>query len=304
VPQLAPSEYTRDHRRWGVVLGAIARSGFVVASPNLADIIRYSDACADRIDATIQWMRHTWPGRETITTELEIGLPFVSPRLAGTETAGDVKVGQEVIEASAFPPRQPWPERVPRNPTPLALVGHSWGTRAVCRYAATRQGVSGLVTIAGTFDDNQAGQDIVNAGVPTLMLCGRDDSQNFAPMNSLFGSMPTPKYQTAFQGVGHWDWFGRFGAIRRADGTLTQWRDTGHIAGELVAGFLVRHVARVGFSPSLFINIPLLRPNHIPWYDHGSAIQMRWDAPGENFGSVLPSTGDGILGPWATSPPW
>src|SRR6266498_4104996 len=65
---MCPPEYSRDHQRWGVVLGGIARSGYVVASPNVQDIINSPDGVAGRISATINWMRSEWEGRNTIHT--------------------------------------------------------------------------------------------------------------------------------------------------------------------------------------------------------------------------------------------
>jgi hypothetical protein len=304
MPKMCPEEFTRDHRRWGVVLGGIARSGYVVAVPDLSDLFSSGvESVVPRIDQTIDWMRTQWHGRRTILTKPVIEGRAISqvPSQAADLDAPPSDVQEVKIAARVHIP----PPVFPGNPTPLALVGHSWGTRAVCTYAAAHSGVAAAVTIAATFDDNTSAPNIIGAGIPTLMICGKaaEESMNFAPMDSIWPELATPKYQTAFQGVGHWDWFGRFGAIRRCDGTPPTWRDTGHIAGELIAGFLARHVARVAFPPPDLVPIPLLRPNHLRWYDPGSAIQMRWDAPGENF-DTLPSTGDGILGPWTETPPW
>ena len=300
LPVMCPPEYSRDHQRWGVVLGGIARSGYVVASLNVQDILPSASGVAGRISATIGWMRSKWEGRNTI-----LAPPAADP---GTHSGGlsedpdaeilQSKVGAPYAAAAPFH----LPPVVLGWPTALALIGHSWGTRGVCAFAAANSGVAALVTIAGTFEHDES-NNLRQARVPTLIMCGTADSQNFAPMQTLWLSLSTPKYQTAFQGVGHWDWFGRFGAIRRCDGTPPPWRDTGHIAGELIAGFFARHVARVGYPPPDLVRIPILRPNGIPWYEHESAIQMRWDAPGQNF-DTLPTTGDGILGPWTASPPW
>jgi len=46
-----------------------------------------------------------------------------------------------------------------------------------------------------------------------------------------------------------------------------------------------------------------LRPWLAPWYDVGSAIQVRWEVPAGSFNN-LPPAGDGILGLWTESAPW
>ena len=298
-PAMCPPEYTRDYQRWSVVLGGIARSGYVVACPAVQDIVHRSGEVSARIGETIHWMRSEWEGRHTL------GLPVADPEvLAGLPLEAAAVIARPHSAAPYSPvSSHPATGGLSRGSTPLALVGHSWGTRGVCAFAAANSGVAALVTIAGTFDDNVSGNDVLRAQVPTLMMCGTADRQNLAPMNGLWPNLSRPKYQAAFQGVDHWDWFGRFGAIRRCDGTPAPWRDTGHIAGELIAGFFARHVAGVAYSPPDLVRVPILRPHGIPWFEPGSAFQVRWDAPGQNF-DTLPSAGTGLLGPWTEAPPW
>src|SRR5262245_58265610 len=52
VPAMCPPEYTRDYQRWSVVLGGIARSGYVVVSLNAQGIVHLSGMVAGRISAT------------------------------------------------------------------------------------------------------------------------------------------------------------------------------------------------------------------------------------------------------------
>jgi hypothetical protein len=262
-------------------------------------IVHRSGDVSERISETIDWMRSKWEGRNTL------GLPVADPEILSGLSLEEAAL---IVRAEAAAPHVAAPSNlttggVPRSPTPLALVGHSWGTRGICAFAASNSRVAALVTIAGTFDDNVSGNHLLQAQVPTLMMCGTADRQNLAPMNGLWPSLSAPKYQTAFQGVDHWSWFGHFGAIRRCDGTPPPWRDTGHIAGELIAGFFARHVAGAEYPPPDLVQIPILRPHGIPWFEPGSAIQVRWDAPGQNF-DTLPATGDGVLGPWSETPPW
>lgn len=298
-PAMCPREYTRDYQRWGGVLGGVARSGYVVASVGAQGIVQHASVVAGRIGETIRWMRTKWDGRHTL------GLPVADPgKLSGLPLEDMAVVARPAAAAPyAAASLHGRTSDVSRGPTPLALIGHSYGTRGVCAFAAANSGVAALVTIAGPFDENDSANQLRQAQVPNLMMCGTVDSLSFAPMDSLWPSLPRPKYQTAFQGVDHWDWFGRLGAIRRCDGTPPLWRDTGHIASELIAGFFARHVARVGYAPPDLVRIPILRPNGIPWFEPGNPIQMRWDAPGQDF-DTLPSAGDGLLGPWNGTPPW
>ena len=150
---MCPEEYAGDHRRWGVVLGGIARSGYVVAAPDLSDVFSSGvDSVAARIDQTIDWMRTEWHGRRTILTKPVIEGRAISqvPSQAANLDALPSDVQAVKIGARVHIP----PPVFPGNPTPLALVGHSWGTRAVSAYATAHSGVAAAVTIAGTFDDN------------------------------------------------------------------------------------------------------------------------------------------------------
>ncbi len=298
-PELCPPDLTQDYKRWTVVLGALARSGFVVAVPALHDVIFSPDASARRISATVDWMRTTWSGARTLHLP-----PVMAPALALAARPGKHNPEPDAIAAAA---RIPMPPVWLGAPTALALVGHSWGARA-CAHVAANGGVQALATIAGTWDDNASIDALRAARVPTVQICGTADAQTFSYLNGLWDSLVTPKYLAAFQGAEHWDWFGRNGAIRACNGTQPSWPDTGHIAGELLVGFLTRHVAKIAFDPPNLVRIPLLRPWLDPWYDNGSAIQVRWDAPGEHFYSwpfyPLPPTGDGILGLWTESAPW
>ena len=287
-----PPDLANDHRRWTHVLGAIARSGFVVAAPAMASSI---DVSAQRIRGTVQWMRNQWSGRGTLHVPLEVSAEIgAAPRLGPDPTTAK-------LSSVAGPGHVP-PVVVAGTPTALALVGHSWGVRA-CAHVLADGGVRAFASVAGTWDDNESITALRVAQIPSLLMCGTADSQTFSYLGGLWPGVATPKYQAAFQGAGHWDWFGRKGAIRRCDGASPPWPDTGHIAGELLVGFLTRHVANVQFDPPHLVPIPLLRPWLAPWYDQGSAIQVRWDAPGQRF-DPLPPAGDGILGPWTETPPW
>lgn len=296
---LCPPDFSNDNCRWTVVLGAIARSGFVVAAPALGDVD--VETSVQRLAATIRWMRTQWNGRHTLHVPLEVN-PGIGVMLRSREGEREADLHTTASDPLAMAARIQ-PPVFPGEPTALALVGHSWGARA-CAQLAVNGGVQALAAIAGTFDDNLSIEAIRNVRIPTLLMCGTADEMQFSYLGGLWSILPTPKYQAAFKEVEHWDWFGRHGAIRRCNGSAPAWPDSGHIAGELLAGFLTRHIARLPFDPPHLVRIPLLRPWLLPWYDHGSAIQMRWDAPGEQFYS-LPPAGDGILGPWtAGSAPW
>jgi pimeloyl-ACP methyl ester carboxylesterase len=263
---------------------------------------RSSQDSAQRIVSTVSWMRTEWGGRETIHLPLETS-PGISSALHAEARAPEGEPGQ-ASTPSAIAAGGLLPPVVLGRPTALALVGHSWGARAAARVAADiAVRVEALAAIAGSFDDNESIAALRAVQVPTLLMSGTEDSEAFSYLHALWEILPRPRYQAAFQGVGHWDWFGRSGAIRRCDGAQPAWPETGHIAGELLVGFLTRHVARLQFDPPHFVNIPLLRPWLSPWHDVGSAIQVRWDAPGQRF-FPLPPAGAGILGLWTQSAPW
>lgn len=284
-----PDDKTNDYRRWTRVLGAIARSGFVVAAPDLS-----AGSTEERLEASVRWMRGSWSGRRSIHT-LE---------LAGGHAAADARRAVQPADALRFPAAdadpaiagRPSPAGFLGQPTSLSVIGHSWGARDGAVFAQGN-GANSYVSIAGSFDDNASIEALRAFAAPKFMLAGTEDHEASSYLHALWNSLHAPKYQCAVRGASHWDWFGGHGAIRRCDGTPAQWPDTAHVAGELIAGFLTRHVGHLQFTPPPFIRIPLLRPWHVPWVGEGTAIQMRWDAPGQSFGT-LDATGSGILGEW------
>jgi dienelactone hydrolase len=296
-----PPDLTNDYRRWTRVLGALARSGCVVASPELSDV-SYNEGAIDRMEATVQWMRSNWSGRRSLH-QLELANPELLARASGIPLTRPEPDDHASPHDLAIANRHA-PAAYLGQPTGLVVMGHSWGARAGAVFAANAR-AQAFVSIAGTFDDSESIAAIRSLTIPNFMLAGTADSQTFSYLNGLWRGLHAPKYQCALRDVDHWDWFGGQGAIRRCDGSTAQWPDTAHVAGELIAGFLTRHVAQLQFAPSHLIRIPLLRPWHQRWLGEGTAIQMRWEAAGQDFGA-LPSTGSGILGEWpaGTSQDW
>lgn len=297
---VCPANPANDYKRWTVVLGALARSGFVVAAPALGTVNLAT--ALPRLRATVQWMRTQWSGNRSIhgPAVLDPHLRAApAPHMAAENPREDTGNDPAPTLASHHPV-------VPiflGEPTPLALIGHSWGARG-CAIATADTGARAFASIAGTFDDNESIGALRATKVPTLMICGTTDHLAFSTLGGLWPVLPSPKYQAAVKEVGHWEWFGRRGPIRYCDGSPSPWPDAGLIAGELIAGFLTRHLAGVQFDPPHPISIPLLRPWGVSWFDHAAAIQVRWDAPGQQF-YPLPPAGDGILGPWASgTAPW
>ena len=294
---LCPPDVTQDYRRWTLVLGALARSGFVVAAPDLHDVIFSPEASAERLVATVQWMRTQWSGRRILHQP-----QVLNP---GTFTASVARTAQtdvrDTSDAANSIARIPEPVYL-GPPTDFAVVGHSFGARA-CALVAALGEANAFASIAGSFDDNDSIAALIAARIPTCLLCGTADAQRFSYLNGFWPNLSTPKYQAAFQAVEHWGWFGPNGAIRHCDDTPFSGREAAHISGELIAGFMTRHLARIAFDPPHFVNIPLLRPSLEPWTGRDPAIQARWDTPAVHF-DELPSTGDGILGEWTESPPW
>lgn len=294
---LCPLDVTQDYRRWSLVLGALARSGFVVAAPDLHDVISSPEASAERVVATVQWLRTQWSGRRILHRPQALnpgGLTTTAEISAHADVRGASHAANSI--ARILPPIYLGP------PTDFAVVGHSYGARAVALVAALGE-AKAFASIAGSFDDNASIAALISARIPTCLLCGTADLQRFSYLNGLWPSLSTPKYQAALQSVEHWGWFGPSGAIRHCDDTPFRGPEAAHIAGELIAGFMTRHLARIAFDPSHLVNIPLLRPSLEPWFRGDPAVKVRWDTPEVPF-DELPSTGDGILGGWTDSPPW
>lgn len=306
---LCPPDRTEDYTRWDAVLHLLARCGFVVLAPAVHDIINSSEATAARLETAIDWIRSEWEDRAALRRPPVV---FLDPALLarrteyGEQVATDVSrfgvthlgigIGTEVGELG-------WP-------TPLGLVGHSWGARACARVADRGNvHVSALAAIAGSWDESEAIQALVDAQKPTLLLAGTADFLNSSYPSALWPNLVAPKHQATLQGIGHWDWFGGQGGIQPCDSNAERpacplgW----HTAAELVLGFMSKYLGGRWYQVPYLIGSP---GDRYPLLDHYTAggscgLKIRWDDPVAPLGDGDHDRhGEITLGGWTEGNPW
>lgn len=300
---LCPPERSEDYKRWGAVLHLLARCGFVVAVPAVHDLVNSPAGTAMRIEDTVRWMRNQWVGRATIHFPLVLTDATVALRGNPAEGSGDptTAVGRSLIPGGRFPPVLLGP------PTPLGLIGHSWGARGCALVAAGgRLAVAALAGVAGTWDDNEAITALTTAEVPNMHMVGTNDQVTLSFMTGLWSSLKRPKHQAAVLGLGHWDWFGPLGGIQPCDHTMDPvvcpagWQ----IASELLLGFMTKYAYGHWWRPPYLLGSPGRRPPLIPWFEdpNSCALKVRWDDP--TAPSSLGNPGETTVGDWTEASPW
>jgi hypothetical protein len=247
-----PEDSTLDHRRWSAVLHLLARCGFVVAAPALSDVIDSSEISAARLEAAIQWMRWEWEHRVVLWgRELFLDPDSTTFRQAASAKSPEgYDLGQFGVrhlgEGVGARPVRPGMEIIlPGMSTNLGLAGHSWGARACARVAVRGQvRVEAIASIAGSWDESEAISALIGARDPTLLMAGTLDQSTLSYLPALWGQLVRPKHQAAFQGVGHWDWFGTEGGIQYCDpenrprcGSVA-WST----ASEMLTGFMTKYL--------------------------------------------------------------
>lgn len=293
----------------------LARCGFVLVAPAMSDVIASSEASAARLETAISWMRGQWQHRVVLSRPSV----FVDPDIVRARAAKGPEMARHIArfglqhlglgvgtDASDILSR----------PTELGLVGHSWGTRACARVAVRGQvRVRAVAAIAGSWDEPQAIDALIDAKDPTLLIGGTRDILNFSYLKYLWPALVAPKHQAALQGIGHWDWFGRRGGIQFCDPDAERpacpvgW----HTAAELLVGFMTKYLRNLwylvpphllgyrGAAGSLF-----QRPNLLQYYEPPTAcgLKIRWDDPIADPDRGQIKVGEITKGTWIEAGPW
>lgn len=309
---LCPPDRTEDYKQWGAVLHLLARCGFVVAVPAVHDVVSSSETAVARVEDTVRWMRGQWVGNATLHY-LPVFTDAISTLRGGPASAQGE--GGDLPGATVYPfqPIRPGFPGFPRPPiflgppTPLALVGHSWGARACARAAVGGQVVAtALAAVAGTWDENAAIDALVSANLPTLLMAGTGDFLNFSTLLALWPSLSRPKHQAALQGLEHWDWFGPMGGIQPCNPATNRtvcpagWQ----IASELLLGFMTKYVRGHWWRPPYLLGSPGQRPPLLPWFEGpvGCALKVRWEDL--TYTGSLGNPGEVTSGVWDEASPW
>jgi hypothetical protein len=127
VTTVCPPNIAMDYWRWGLTLRYLARSGIVVAIPDVSDIVASSEATADVIERTIDWMHFQWPERANLWYKNSVIAPglyrsaeskrdgqeeSIDPRRFAMRSFGEV-FGADVTAPGGLTTR-------------VGLAGHSW----------------------------------------------------------------------------------------------------------------------------------------------------------------------------------
>jgi hypothetical protein len=316
-----PSDVTQDYQRWSAVLHLLARCGIVVVSPRLDDVISSSDVSAARLEEAIRWVRFEWTNR-TVLWGREMFLDpdvaaFRAMSLHGSEDAPGLRdhgvrdIGEGV--GIHIPPIGPGGV-VLGTPTNLGVAGHSWGARAAARVAGRGVvAVKAIASVAGSWDENEAVSALIGAHRPTLMMAGSEDQGNLSYLKGLWSSLVRPKHQAAFQGAGHWDWFGPDGAIQFCDSSNAG-RCVSRVcstASEMLVGFMAKYLYNRWWEvpPTLLGDRYHFQPwgggfpgTGFDWDEYTCGRRVRWEDPMAQ--APWATVGENRYGFWFGSEPW
>jgi pimeloyl-ACP methyl ester carboxylesterase len=330
-PSICPPDIQLDHERWGNVLRLLARCGFVIAVPAVWDVISSSEATAERIEDSVNWMRSKWTSKAVLRHPSQVAVA-TARSVAGEQAEGDASGSVPSIqEGQAVDGGPPKPRKsfvtpggafnrgpfrhIPLDddvlafgvPTRLGLIGHSWGARACARVAVRgRVSVSGMGFIAGTWDENEAITAVRDARASTLMICGTGDGQTFSYLPGLWPSLAAPKFQAAIQGLGHWDWFGPHGEIRpcKPADENTMCPAGWQIASELLLGFMTRTLRKQWWRNPNLMEPTGERPPLEQWFEppRMCSVKVRWMDP--LVSDSFEEAGQDEKGTWIETAPW
>jgi hypothetical protein len=316
-----PSDVTQDYQRWSAVLHLLARCGIVVVSPRLDDIISSSEGSAARLEEAIRWVRFEWANRTVLWGREKFLDPDVaevrsmslqgSPDRPGLRELGVRDIGEGV--GIRIPPIGPGGV-VFGTPTNLGVAGHSWGARAAARVAGRGVvSVRAIASISGSWDENEAISAFIGARRPTLMTAGTGEPGNLSYLPSLYPQLVRPKHQAAFQGAGHWDYFGEDGAIQFCDP-----RNAGRCvsrvwstASEILTGFFTKYLRNQWWNvpPTLLGDRFHFQPwgggfpdSWFDWTEFTCGPRVRWEDPLAR--APWATVGEDRFGFWSGQEPW
>jgi len=168
-----------QYQTWFVLPAQLARSGYVVAVPDLGPQppAPWEDANAlTSAMNTLQWMRSAWPIRHVL-----------APGTAVVGHSYGALLGAKIVANGD-------PGYAVPSPTPTVPPGPA--TPAFSAFAG----------LAGEWDNWAGVEQLPSLTTPTLLVFGDDDI--FAPFtNGMWDriSPTTPKYRLKFKNAGHWD---------------------------------------------------------------------------------------------------
>jgi dienelactone hydrolase len=307
-----PDDVTLDHQHWSAMLHLLARCGIVVVAPALHDVVASSETAATRLESAIRWARFEWEHRLVLwgpdlfldpdSAEFRSMAQAKKKGSSGLADFGVEHLGQGVGVRLIRPDSV-----LLGTPTNLGLAGHSWGARACARVAGRGQvAVDALASIAGSWDEPEAFEAFTGAQRPTLMMAGMADDVNLSYLPALWPSLVRPKHQAAFQGAGHWDWFGSDGGIQFCD-PQNGGRCRSKVwstASELLVGFMTKYLYNRWQVPPYLLGE---RVSQSPWGGFGNLYfgslfcgpRVRWDDP-----MASPPEGERIWQIWLERAPW
>lgn len=295
--QLCPKDTSQDYKRWTSVLYLLARSGFVVVAPDVSDILHDPASASEVLEETVHWMHSHWSGRQVLFRPFVFQDPDVHRSRAAAEDdlrvhlAGvgtGIGIGNDDTHFLGMP-------------TPVGVIGHSWGARAAALAAANRNiAVDAYAAIAGAFDDNEVIR-AVGSLRSTLLVAGALDGQNASYLPPLWNSMPAPKSQVLLAGSDHWSWFSPDSGLHPCEaGDQSAYCPIAwQVAGEVLKNFMAKQLLNLWMVPPYLLGSSggqLSLMNQL-WNDPKCALKVRWDDP-----LSVPASGNQTYGFWLGAP--
>jgi pimeloyl-ACP methyl ester carboxylesterase len=232
---------------WTTPLAALAKSGYIVAVPEIADYTSYMNQWGlDNFNESDPW--------EFDHTHIAIFEDILN----------------WVLYASPFAPWITWSALLEPGAVALpevALAGHSYGAMAAALLAYRDERVHAYAAIDGHFVEQGRAVDVLPLiSVPKVFMVGHgsqlEDTYYYTPFIESFQAGPPiwdrvngPKHAAVFNGAGHWDFvppgFGGYGGCDSA------WL----FASDLLTMFVAKYV-ETGYT---VINEDSLVPPHPGW---------------------------------------
>lgn len=300
--RLCPEDESQDYKRWTSVLHLLARSGFIVAAPDLHRVLLSGEAASTVLEDTVRWMQREWDGRQVLSRPSVFVDPDKHRARAVENEDPQVKIrglgmgiGHGADEANFF-----------GMPTPVGLIGHSYGARAAALTAAKGNvGVYAYASIAGDLNDPDTLRALVTLR-NTLFIAGAlpiAGSEDYTILKSLWRQMAGPKSQVMLAGADHWSWFSPDSGLHPCEDhdTSAHCPINWLILGEVLKNFMAKQLLGRWLVPPYLLGSTgghLTLMNQL-WDDPKCALKVRWDDPLSE-----PSSGGQTYGDWPDAPEW